>query len=58
MFIIIFGLCCGWRRQRRKAQARGEGYAGPTCKMKAGDLDDIDLPHPLIAIAPLLLVGC
>ncbi len=43
-------------RQRRKAQARGEGY-GTDLQNEPETPDDIDLPHPLIAIAPLLLVG-
>ncbi len=56
LFIIIFGLL--WlERQRRKAQARGEGY-GTDLQNEPETPDDIDLPHPLIAIAPLLLVGC
>ncbi len=56
LFIIIFGLL--WlERQRRKAQARGEGY-GTDLQNEPQTPDDIDLPHPLIAIAPLLLVGC
>ncbi|WP_220427569.1 GntP family permease [Klebsiella pneumoniae] len=55
LFIIIFGLL--WlERQRRKAQARGEGY-GTDLQNEPQTPDDIDLPHPLIAIAPLLLVG-
>ena len=55
LFIIIFGLL--WlERQRRKAQARGEGY-GTDLQNEPETPDDIDLPHPLIAIAPLLLVG-
>ncbi len=49
-------VCCGWERQRRKAQARGEGY-GTDLQNEPETPDDIDLPHPLIAIAPLLLVG-
>jgi H+/gluconate symporter-like permease len=53
LFIIIFGLL--WlERQRRKAQARGEGY-GTDLQNEPETPDDIDLPHPLIAIAPLLL---
>ncbi len=56
LFIIIFGLL--WlERQRRKAQASGEGY-GTDLQNEPETPDDIDLPHPLIAIAPLLLVGC
>ncbi len=55
LFIIIFGLL--WlERQRRKAQASGEGY-GTDLQNEPETPDDIDLPHPLIAIAPLLLVG-
>ena len=55
LFIIIFGLL--WlERQRRKAHARGEGY-GTDLQNEPETPDDIDLPHPLIAIAPLLLVG-
>lgn len=55
LFIILFGLL--WlERQRRKAQASGEGY-GTDLQNEPETPDDINLPHPLIAIAPLLLVG-
>ncbi|VTN09581.1 H+/gluconate symporter and related permeases [Raoultella terrigena] len=55
LFIITFGLL--WLdRQRRRAQARGEGY-GTDLQNEPETPDNINLPHPLIAIAPLLLVG-
>jgi H+/gluconate symporter-like permease len=55
LFIIIFGLL--WlERQRRKAQAKNEGY-GTDLQNEPETPDNINLPHPLIAIAPLLLVG-
>lgn len=55
LFIITFGLL--WlERQRRKALANGEGY-GTDLQNEPQTPDNINLPHPLIAIAPLLLVG-
>ena len=55
LFIITFGLL--WlERQRRKAQHAGEGY-GTDLQNEPDTPDNINLPHPLIAIAPLLLVG-
>ncbi|WP_075181636.1 GntP family permease [Pantoea sp. 1.19] len=55
LFIVIIGL--SWlERQRRRAQVRGEGY-GSALKNEPETAEDIALPHPLIAILPLLLVG-
>ena len=55
LFIIAVGLLY-LERQRRKAAAQGEGY-GTDLKNEPETADDISLPHPLLAIAPLILVG-
>ncbi|HBA5439981.1 TPA: GntP family permease, partial [Escherichia coli] len=43
-------------RQRRKAQAKNEGY-GTELLNEPETPDNINLPNPLIAISPLILVG-
>lgn len=45
-----------FERQRRKAQLKGEGY-GTDLLNEPETPDDINLPNPLIAILPLILVG-
>ncbi len=55
LFIIVVGLL--WLdRQRRRAQANQEPY-GTDLKNEPETAEDIRLPHPLIAILPLILVG-
>lgn len=55
LFIIVVGLL--WLdRQRRRAQANQEPY-GTNLKNEPETAEDIRLPHPLIAILPLILVG-
>lgn len=55
LFIIVLGLL--WLdRQRRRAQANQEPY-GKDLKNEPETAEDIRLPHPLIAILPLILVG-
>lgn len=55
LFIIVFGLL--WlERQRRKAFNNNEGY-GTDLKNEPETPDNINFPHPLIAISPLLVVG-
>ncbi|MCA1177651.1 MULTISPECIES: GntP family permease [unclassified Pantoea] len=55
LFIIVVGLL--WLdRQRRRAQANQEPY-GKDLKNEPETAEDIRLPHPLIAILPLILVG-
>lgn len=55
LFIILVGLI--WlERQRRKAQARNEGY-GTELLNEPETPDNINLPDPIIAILPLILVG-
>ncbi|WP_337022867.1 MULTISPECIES: GntP family permease [unclassified Pantoea] len=55
LFIIVVGLL--WLdRQRRRAQANQEPY-GINLKNEPETAEDIRLPHPLIAILPLILVG-
>ena len=44
------------QRQRNKAQRAGEGY-GTELRNEPDTPDDIALPNPWIALAPLLLVG-
>lgn len=55
MFIVVSGLfylnLC-----RRRAAARGEGY-GVNLKNEPSPFTDEKLPHPLIALIPLLAVG-
>lgn len=55
LFIIAVGLLY-LERQRRKAQLKGEGY-GTDLLNEPETPDDINLPNPLIAILPLILVG-
>lgn len=55
VFIIAVGLSyLEWRR--RAALARGEGY-GSNLRNEPERVESGDLPHPLLAILPLLLVG-
>ncbi|WP_058961258.1 GntP family permease [Type-E symbiont of Plautia stali] len=55
LFIIVVGLL--WLdRQRRRAQANQEPY-GTNLKNEPETAEDVRLPHPLIAILPLILVG-
>ena len=55
LFIIVVGLTfLEWRR--RSAMATGEGYGTSTDKAAAGT-DAKSLPHPLLSVAPLILVG-
>jgi H+/gluconate symporter-like permease len=55
LFIIVVGLA--WLdRQRRKAQANNEQY-GINLKNEPETAENVQLPHPLIAILPLILVG-
>ncbi len=55
----IFILVCGMtylQWQRRKAAAAGEGY-GTDLVNEPAPFEDEKLPHPLIALLPLVLVG-
>jgi len=55
VFILIVGLSyLDWRR--RKAAAAGEGY-GDNLVNEPEPFDATRLPHPLIALLPLVLVG-
>ncbi|ORM66584.1 GntP family permease [Pantoea rwandensis] len=55
LFIIVVGLA--WLdRQRRKAQANNEQY-GTNLKNEPETAENVQLPHPAIAILPLILVG-
>jgi H+/gluconate symporter-like permease len=55
LFIIVVGLAyLEWRR--RAAMASGEGY-GTTLANEPQTMDTEALPHPAIAILPLILVG-
>ncbi|CAM5231201.1 GntP family permease [Rhodanobacter lindaniclasticus] len=55
IFILIVGLSyLDWRR--RKAAAAGEGY-GSNLVNEPEPFDAARLPHPLIAVLPLVLVG-
>ncbi|KHJ66920.1 transporter [Pantoea rodasii] len=55
LFIIVIGLL--WLdRQRRRAQANNEPY-GIKLKNEPETAEDVHLPHPLVAILPLILVG-
>jgi H+/gluconate symporter-like permease len=55
VFILIVGLSyLDWRR--RKAAAAGEGY-GSNLVNEPEPFDAARLPHPLIALLPLVLVG-
>lgn len=55
LFIIVVGLLY-LDIQRRKALGRGEGY-GTDLLNEPETPDSINLPNPLLAIAPLILVG-
>ena len=55
LFIIVVGLVY-LERQRRKAQAKNEGY-GTELLNEPETPDNINLPNPIIAISPLILVG-
>lgn len=55
LFIIFVGLVY-LERQRRKAQAKNEGY-GTELLNEPETPDNINLPNPIIAISPLILVG-
>ncbi len=55
LFIIAVGLIY-LERQRRKAQAKNESY-GTELLNEPETPDNINLPNPLIAISPLILVG-
>ncbi|MGF6272519.1 H+/gluconate symporter-like permease [Massilia sp. UYP11] len=57
LFILAVGLCyLEWRR--RTAAGKGEGYgASLVNEPERVDIDAGGLPHPLLALAPLLLVG-
>ncbi len=55
LFIFVLGISyLEWRR--RQARAAGEGY-GTDLKNEPATPDGIDMVHPLIAIAPLVVVG-
>jgi H+/gluconate symporter-like permease len=55
LFVFIIGMIyLEWRR--RKAKAAGEGY-GTNHKNEPEPFADEKLPHPLIAILPLVVVG-
>jgi H+/gluconate symporter-like permease len=57
LFILVVGLTyLEWRR--RAAAAKGEGYGTSLVnEPERGDTNAGALPHPLLALAPLLLVG-
>ena len=55
LFVIAVGLSY-LGRQRRKAMARGEGY-GTELRNEPETPDNINLPNPLLALSPLILVG-
>ncbi|MNZ35877.1 Citrate transporter [compost metagenome] len=55
----LFVFCVGMlflHRQLRKAKAAGEGY-GSNLRNEPETAADIDLPNPLLALSPLVLVG-
>ncbi|CAG9226857.1 Uncharacterized transporter YxjC [Paraburkholderia tropica] len=54
-FIFIAGVVY-LEVQCRRAQARGEGY-GTNLRNEPVTADDVKLPHPAIAILPLVIVG-
>ena len=55
IFIIVVGLTyLEWRR--KTAAARGEGY-GTSLLNEPERVDTTDLPNPILAISPLILVG-
>jgi len=55
LFVLIGGMLY-LERQRRKAQRAGEGY-GTNLRNEPETPQDIALPHPLVALLPLVLVG-
>ncbi|NVE01476.1 GntP family permease [Massilia sp. BJB1822] len=58
MTVTVGLLYLEWRR--RAAMAKGEGYGADSAAAQEGKearKDAKDLPHPLLSIAPLLLVG-
>jgi H+/gluconate symporter-like permease len=55
LFVLIGGMLY-LERQRRNAQRAGEGY-GTDLRNEPETPQDIALPHPLVALLPLLLVG-
>ena len=55
LFVLIGGMLY-LEYQRRKAQRAGEGY-GTDLRNEPETPQDIALPHPLVALLPLLLVG-
>jgi len=55
LFVLIGGMLY-LERQRRKARRAGEGY-GTDLRNEPETPQDITLPHPLVALLPLLLVG-
>ncbi|WP_347557682.1 GntP family permease [Robbsia sp. KACC 23696] len=55
VFIFILGVAY-LERARRRAQRANEGY-GTNLRNEPETPPDIALPHPLIALAPLVLVG-
>ncbi|MES2163921.1 MAG: GntP family permease [Pseudomonadota bacterium] len=57
LFILVVGLSfLEWRR--RAAMAKGEGYGASAARDTAGAATaSTGLPHPLLSVAPLLLVG-
>ena len=55
--IFIFALGVGYLEwARKRAQAAGEGY-GTELRNEPETPEDIKLPHPLIALTPLVMVG-
>ena len=55
LFIIVVGLTfLEWRR--RAAMATGEGY-GASADRDKPSAETVGLPHPLLSLAPLVLVG-
>lgn len=55
LFILVVGLSfLEWRR--RSAMAKGEGYGASAAKDTVATASS-GLPHPLLSVAPLLLVG-
>ncbi|MDU9393507.1 GntP family permease [Pseudomonas sp. zfem002] len=55
----LFVFCSGMlylQRQRNKALRAGEGY-GSELRNEPETADDLQLPNPLLALSPLLLVG-
>ncbi|MCS0588113.1 GntP family permease [Massilia norwichensis] len=56
LFIIVVGLAyLEWRR--RAAMAKGEGYGTALANEPLEDTGKEALPHPLVAVLPLVLVG-